>query len=555
MNLPKESCRIPAEDAGNPGEREDDEMKIRQQSENFVVPDPKGNLGKTPVIRQRGGGKGVPVREEGQQLMLFSATAENLRTTRSTEGGKAGDLSPVQPQKVPKAETMRTEAVPAGMEDVVERLETAFQKVAANKGAPGPDRQTVEQVRLYLPNLLKALRLSLLDGSYIPGDIRRVWIPKSGGGARGLGIPNVVDRVVQEAIRSVLEPLYEPTFHPSSHGFRPGRGCQTAIAEARSYVEEGCPWVVDLDLEKFFDRVPHQRLMARLAQRVQDRRLLALISRMLKAKVVLPDGVKVSTEEGVPQGGPLSPLLSNIVLSELDEELARRKHRFVRYADDCNIYVRSERAGKRVMASVVSFIEGRMCLKVNVAKSAVARPETRHFLGYRLKPETDKRPEILLSERSVKRLNERIRELTPRNRGWTLKGVIGEINGYLSGWFGHFRVCTPGISYVIHKVDAHIRRRLRALILKQWKSKLTIARRLIQRGGKPKTVWRRVYEGRKSIWNLSHDPVVDRALSNASFAALGLETLKGKFEALWEPMPAPPKKGEQLSLFGGYLRS
>lgn len=487
--------------------------------------------------------------------MLFSATAENLRTTRRTEDEMAGDLSLVQPKKVPKAETMRKEAAPAGMEDVVERLETAFQKVATNKGAPGPDRQTVEQVRLHLPNLMKALHQSLLEGSYIPGDIRRVWIPKSGGGERGLGIPNVVDRVVQEAVRSVLEPLYEPTFHASSHGFRPGRSCHTAITEARGYVEQGCPWVVDLDLEKFFDRVPHQRLMSRLSQGVKDKRLLALISRMLKAKVVMPDGVKVSTEEGVPQGGPLSPLLSNIVLSELDEELARRKHRFVRYADDCNIYVRSERAGKRVMASVVLFIEGRMGLKVNAAKSAVARPETRHFLGYRLKPETDKRPEILLSERSVKRLNERVRELTPRNRGRTLKRVIDEINSYLSGWFGYFRVCTSGISHEIQRIDAHIRRRLRALILKQWKSKLTIARRLIKRGGKAKTVWRRIYEGRKSIWNLSHDPVVDRVLSNASFAVLGLETLKGKFKALWEPIPVPPTKGEQLSLFGGYPRS
>jgi group II intron reverse transcriptase/maturase len=315
--------------------------------------------------------------------------------------------------------------------------------------------------------------------------------------------------------------------------------------------------VVDLDLEKFFDRVPHQRLMARLALRVEDRRLLALISRMLKAKVVLPEGVKVSTEEGVPQGGPLSPLLSNIVLSELDEELARRGHRFVRYADDCNIYVRSERAGKRVMASVVSFIEGRMCLKVNAAKSAVARPETRHFLGYRLQPETGKRPGILLSERSEMRLRERIRELTPRSRGWSLKAVIGEINGYLNGWFGHFRVCTPGIERVLRGIDAHIRRRLRAFLLKQWKSKLTIARRLIQLGCKAKTVWRRIYEGRKSIWVLSHDPIVDRGLGNAYFADLGLVTLRGKFAAIWETVPAPPsgEKSKQLSLFGGYMRS
>ena len=212
----------------------------------------------------------------------------------------------------------------------------------------------------------------MLSGTYEPGNIRRVWIPKAGRGGqlRGLGIPNVVDRVVQEAVRQVLEPLYEPTFHPSNHGFRPERGCQTAIAEARQHLEDaGHEWVVDVDLEKFFDRVNHQRLMARLAKRVSDRRLLVLIGKMLKAKVVMPDGVVVSTDEGVPQGGPLSPLLSNIVLDELDQELERRGHRFVRYADDCNIYVRSERAGRRVMASVARFIEGRMRLKVNQARA------------------------------------------------------------------------------------------------------------------------------------------------------------------------------------------
>jgi group II intron reverse transcriptase/maturase len=308
---------------------------------------------------------------------------------------------------------------------------------------------------------------------------------------------------------------------------------------------------VDIDLEKFFDTVPHQRLMARLSQGVQDRKLRELIGRMLKAKVVLPEGVRVSTEEGVPQGGPLSPLLSNIVLSELDEELARRGHRFVRYADDCNIYVRSERAGQRVMASLVGFIEGRMGLKVNARKSAVARPETRHFLGYRLHPVGGEQPEVLLSERSEKRLRERIVELTPRNRGWSVETAIQGINAYLSGWFGHFRVCTRGVERVIRTMDAHIRRRLRAMILKHWKSKLTTARRLIGLGGKPKTVWRSVYEGRKSIWALSHSPVVDRGLRNAYFAERGLTTLWGRFEETWAAKPAP----KQLTLFSGAKRS
>jgi group II intron reverse transcriptase/maturase len=425
------------------------------------------------------------------------------------------------------------------MEEVVERLEQAFEKVATNRGAPGPDRQSIEQVREHLPVLLPELAAALLGGSYRPGDIRRVWIPKAGGGQRGLGIPNVVDRMVQEALRSVLEPLYEPTFHPSSHGFRPGRSCQTAIAEARAFVAEGHHVVVDLDLEKFFDQVCHQRLLSRLAQRVHDKRLLVLIGRMLKSKVLMPDGVRVSTEQGVPQGGPLSPLLSNIVLSELDEELARRGLRFVRYADDCNIYVRSERAGQRVMASVASFIERRLRLKVNAAKSAVARPETRHFLGYRLLPCVGKRPEILLSERSEKRLRERLLELTPRSSGRSLREIIRAVNAYLDGWLGHFGICTSGIERTLQGADAHTRRRLRALVLHHWKGQSTIARRLIRLGVKPRTAWRRVYEGHRSLWALSHDPAVDRGLRNAYFAERGLVPLLDRFRPLWAASAAP----------------
>ena len=531
--------------------QKDDARTTRQKSEDLVVPQPTGNRGRTDEARSRRGGKGVPVKEVESQLPLFFATAENPRSTRGAEGGRGGDRSPLRSHKVPKARARPTGETPASMEELVERLHEAFEKVAANKGAPGPDRQTVEVVRKHLSSVLAAVRTSLLEGGYLPGDIRRVWIPKSGGGERGLGIPNVVDRMVQEAVRAVLEPRYEPTFHRSSHGFRPNRGCQTAIAEARGYVDEGFHWVVDIDLAKFFDTVHHQRLMARLVERVGDVRLRVLIGRMLKAKVVMPDGVRVSTEEGVPQGGPLSPLLSNIVLSELDEELAQRGHRFVRYADDCNIYVRSQRAGERVMASVTRFLEGRMRLKVNAAKSAVARPETRHFLGYRLQPVSGKPPEVLLSERSEKRLRERIVELTPRSRGWSLETTILEINRYLGGWFGHFRVCTQGIERALQRVDAHIRRRLRAFILKHWKSKLTTARRLIRLGCTPKTVWRRVYQGRRSIWSLSHDPIVDRGLRNAYFAERGLVTLKERFAVAWTPAQAP----RQLTLFAGSERS
>jgi group II intron reverse transcriptase/maturase len=437
------------------------------------------------------------------------------------------------------------------MEEVVGLLNAALDKVAANRGAPGPDGRSIEHVRKHWPTLLPKLGAALLDGSYRPGEIRRVWIPKAGGGERGLGIPNVVDRVVQEAVRAVIAPLYEPTFHPSSHGFRPNRSCHTAIAEATRHVGEGFEWVVDIDLEKFFDRVHHQRLMARLAMRVPDKRLLALVGAMLKAQVVMPDGVRVSTEEGVPQGGPLSPLLSNIVLSELDEELARRGHRFVRYADDCNIYVRSERAGQRVMESVTSFIERRLRLKVNAAKSAVARPQTRHFLGFRLLPRSGGEPEVLLSERSKKRLRQRVRELTPRNRGRSLDATIREINAYLEGWLGFFGVCSLGVRRVLQAVDAHIRRRLRAIVLRHWKTKRTIVRRLANLGVRSRTARKRVYEGRKSVWALSHVPVVERALRNAYFAERGLVSLLDRMTYTWADRSAPA----QLSLALGTERS
>src|SRR5487761_536108 len=365
----------------------------QQKSEDRVVPEggvmPVERAGSSPG----GQGKAVPVEETTVQLSLAIATAENPRgATRRRSRDRLGEIRAGAPKAIDKTGT----AAPATMEEVAYRL-----TVASNKGAPGPDGQTIEALADQWPTVLPMLRADLLAGTYQPGGIRRVFIPKAGGGQRGLGIPDVIDRIVQEAVRQVLEPLWEPTFHPSNHGFRPGRSCHTAIAEAKTHVEDGYEWCVDLDLEKFFDLVCHQRLPARLAERVGDRRLLGLIGRMLKAKVVLPDGVVIDTEQGVPQGSPLSPLLSNVVLDELDRELDRRGHRFVRYADDAKVYVRSERAGQRVMASLTEFIEGRLRLKVNEAKSAVARPEDRHFLGFRLRLDPQSGTvEVLLSERT-----------------------------------------------------------------------------------------------------------------------------------------------------------
>jgi group II intron reverse transcriptase/maturase len=424
-------------------------------------------------------------------------------------------------------------------------LREAFRRVKANKGAPGPNRETIAMVEDHLEELLPKLSRSLLEETYEPGMIRRVWLPKPGGGQRGLGIPDVVDRIVGQALDNVLGPLYEPTFHPNSHGFITGRSCHTAIAQAVEYLEDGCEIVVDFDLEKFFDRVNRQRLLDRMSQRVKDRRILRLIGKMLNAKVVLPDGVVIETAEGVPQGGPLSPLLSNIVLDELDWEMDRRGYRFVRYADDTNVYVHSERAGKRVMASVTRFIEKRLRLKVNASKSAVAKPEDRHFLGFRLRRDPlEGDVEVLLSKRSVERIKERIRERTPRNWGQSLRACLRGLTAYLNGWIGFFQIVTEGERRLLATLDAHIRRRLRAILLRQWKTKRTIARRLIRLGVSSKTVWRALQTGRKSWWALSHSPAVDRGLRNAYFAERGLVSLQARWVELNPSFHAP----QQLTL-------
>jgi RNA-directed DNA polymerase len=497
----------------------------------------------TRRIEKVGGASAATVNEQTKQLRLNFGTAER---PRGTDGRAERNENRSATCAGPKPKDKEQRATSTTMERVGGRLRQALERVASNRGAPGPDRQSIEQVREHWHEVEVALRAALVEGTYEPGNIRRVWIPKASGGQRGLGIPNVVDRVVQEAVRQELEPQYEPTFHEASHGFRPGRSCQTAIKAAYQHVEDGYEWTVDLDLEKFFDRVNHQRLMGRLASRIKDRELLVLIGKMLKAKVVMPDGVVVSTEGGVPQGGPLSPLLSNIVLDELDQELGRRGHRFVRYADDCNIYVCSERAGKRVMESVVRFIEGRMRLKVNQAKSAVARPEERHFLGFRLKREPmDGTVEILLSERSKERVDDRIRELTPRNWGSSLGRCIEGINEHLKGWIGFFAICTGGAERTLEALDAHIRRRLRAIKLAQWKTKRTTVRKLIQLGVKPKTAWRNIYAGRQSRWALSHTRAMHLGLRNAYFAARGLVSLVEQWRRMARYIGAP---GEQLTL-------
>ena len=415
-------------------------------------------------------------------------------------------------------------------------LARALLGVARNQGAAGVDRRSVQEVVGSARRLLPKLRTALLSGRYRPGDIRRVWIPKPGGGQRGLGIPNVVDRWVQQAVLQVLEPIFEPTFHDSSHGFRKGRGAHTALAQAKGYLAQGYAIAVDLDLESFFDRVHRQRLLARLSQRVADGRILRLIDRMLKAKVVLPDGTRVTTREGTPQGGPLSPLLANIVLDELDWELERRGLRFVRYADDSLIFVRSRRAAERVMASTTRFLTRRLRLVVNEKKSAIRRQGHIGFLGFRLGSNRDGQVAVHLSQRSYDRLLRKIRELTPRNWGQSVAAAIERLNAYLRGWMGHFQLCTEEGARLLPRFDAHIRRRLRAIILRHKKRRRHLFRHLIERGV-PRSAAAATAYGSRGYWYRSTTRGICLAYRNAWFAEL-LVSLAAEWERLNRPWVA-----------------
>jgi RNA-directed DNA polymerase len=519
--------------------------KGQEESDDLIVP--AGRRKAVLTARSERGGKEVTANEVVGQLKMFGETADSPKGAAGerSAGGPAN-----RPRAVPKSRNSKsTLPLAMTMEEVAKEsnLRRAFQRVASNKGAPGPDRHSIDEVRKHLNELVPLLRTALLEGTYCPGMIRRVWIPKAGGGQRGLGIPNVVDRIVQQAVHQVLSPHLERTFHDASHGFRPGRSCHTAVAAAAKHLEDGYEWVVDLDLEKFFDRVHHERLLARLEQQgVEDRKLLRLIRQMLKAKVVMPDGVVVSTEEGTPQGGPLSPLLSNVVLDELDRELERRGHRFVRYADDSNIYVRSERAGHRVMASISQFIERRLRLKVNLAKSAVARPARRHFVGFSLQKSRNGTASVRLSKRSTERVRRKIVELTPRNWGGSIRSVIEHLNEYLAGWIGFFKICSRDEARVGLKIlDSHIRRRLRALILRQKKRKSFILRWLIRKRRVPvRVAIHDVYGGHKSLWALSITNSAHKAMSSRYFDELGLLNVKRRWRELQPPRVTAPAQLE-----------
>ncbi len=437
-----------------------------------------------------------------------------------------GSEAPLGKPEGIEAPMVRREAEdPAGnqrlMEEVCERgnRREALERVRANQGSPGIDGMTVDELPGYLEQHWPAIRGQLVSGTYEPKPVKRVEIPKPDGGVRKLGIPTVLDRLVQQAVQQVLQKQWDPTFSEHSYGFRPGRSAKQAVAQAQQYIAEGYGWCVDFDLEKFFDRVNHDKLMGAIAKRVGDKRLLKLIRAFLNAGV-MEDGLVSPSVEGTPQGGPLSPLLSNLVLDELDRELERRGHRFVRYADDSNIYVRSERAGQRVMESVKRFITDRLKLKVNESKSAVAKPQERKFLGFSFTGGKELKRKI--APKAIDRFKERIREITHQARGQSMKQVMEELARYLRGWRGYFGFCeTPS---VLQGLDSWVRRRVRCAFWRQWKTGRKRFAELVRRGVSEELA-AKTAGSRRGPWQVSQSPALGIALSNAALASLGLPSL------------------------------
>lgn len=440
--------------------------------------------------------------------------------------GGTGALSPGEPQTLTAFDPQR--ALTSHLMEQIwdpQNLVRAYRRVRANKGKPGVDGMTVHELADWLRNNHEALTASLLGGTYRPQPVRGVQFRKPDGGQRQLGIPVAVDRLVQQAILQVLNPILDPTFSNSSYGFRPGRDAHMALEQARKYVaQEGREIVVDLDLEKFFDRVNHDILMSRVARRIGDKRLLRIIRRFLQADM-MQDGVCVTRDQGTPQGGPLSPLLANLLLDDLDQELERRGHRFCRYADDCNIYVRSLAAGQRVMESVTRFLEEKLRLRVNREKSAVAPVGERKFLGHRLLLNG----KLGIASKSIKRAKEKIRQITRRNRGVSLARGIVELNLFLVGWITYYRYAA--CRFDLQCLDEWVRRKLRCYRLKQRKQGKPLAGFLQHLGASPSLAHRLASSG-KGWWRLSLARPVHQAMSKDWFVTQGLTSLVSKYDAL-----------------------
>jgi len=415
----------------------------------------------------------------------------------------------------------KPEAAQGLLEAALERsnMMRAYQRVVENKGAPGVDGLTVSELKPWLQAHWAKIKQALLAGEYLPAAVRKVEIPKPQGGVRILGIPTVLDRLIQQALHQILQPMFDPGFSRSSYGFRPGRNAHQAVKAAQKYVAEGRRWTVDLDLEKFFDRVNHNVLMARVERKVKDTGVLKLIRRYLEAGL-MEGGIASARSEGTPQGGPLSPLLSNILLDDLDRELERRGHRFCRYADDCNIYVKSNRAGQRVKQSITAFLEQRLKLKVNVDKSAVARPWERKFLGYSMT--WHRKPKLRIASESRKRITAKIRSALQRGRGQSMQQVIEGLNPVLRGWIAYFQ-CTE-VKNVLEELDGWLRHKLRTLLWRQWKRVHTRARNLMKAGIDKVRAWTSATNGRGPWWN-GGSTHMNQAFPKSWFDRMGLVSL------------------------------
>ena len=443
----------------------------------------------------------------------------NLSTGAEGEARSAAAQEPEA--RAAKACLERPAVAGPSMEALVgrENLKKALAQVKRNKGAAGVDGMTVSDLPTYLKEHWPAIRAQLLDGTYKPQPVRRVEIPKASGGVRLLGIPTVLDRLIQQAVMQVLQADWDPTFSETSFGFRPKHSAHQAVEWAQTYIASGHAVVVDIDLEKFFDRVNHDILMGLVAKRVADKRILKLIRGFLTAGV-LEGGLVSPTEEGTPQGGPLSPLLSNLMLDVLDKELEKRGHRFVRYADDCNIYVRSRRAGERVMAGIEKFLAKRLKLKVNKAKSAVAKPSVRKFLGFSFT--SGREPRRRIAPQAIARFKAKVRELTRRTCGRSLKQIVKELSVYLIGWRGYFGICqTPS---VVRELDQWLRRRLRAIAWKQWKRGPARFAEL-RRCGVGRDLAAQTAGSPHGPWRLANSPALTKALPNSFFGSLGLASV------------------------------
>lgn len=461
-----------------------------------------------------------------RQLLLFECNLENA--ARHEAGGDGGTEAAAIEEQQPDTAIDRQRALTnALMEEVTkpENLNRAYKRVKANKGAAGVDGITLDDLPGWITEHKAKLIASLLDGSYQPQPVRGVPIPKPGGGGmRQLGIPTVVDRLVQQAILQVLEPILDPTFSEHSYGFRPRRSAHQALQSASQFVVQGRTIVVDLDLEKFFDRVNHDILLSRLSRRVGDKRLLTIIRRFLQAGM-MQEGVCVARHEGTPQGGPLSPLLANLLLDDLDRELTRRGHAFCRYADDCNIYVRSQAAGDRVLASLTRFLEERLHLRVNHQKSAVAKVSERKFLGYRLLPDGT----LTIAPASLQRAKDRLRQMTRRNRGIRVEQMIREVNSFTTGWVTYFRLAKA--SGPLSELDGWLRRKLRCVRLKHRKRAASIASFLQSLGVPRNQSWTTASCG-KGWWRMAGTPSAQHGMSNAWFQSQGLISLQQRHSSL-----------------------